>query len=109
MLVIDGLEAAYGLSQVLFGVTLARRRRPAGDAARTQRHGQDDDGARVDGARPASAPAVCASRTRRCSGLPPSSRSRQAGLGLVPEGRQVFPNLTVCENLVATAAQPLGR
>jgi len=28
----------------------------------------------------------------------------QAGLGLVPEGRQVFPNLTVRENLVATAA-----
>jgi len=27
----------------------------------------------------------------------------QAGLGLVPEGRQVFPNLTVRENLVATA------
>jgi branched-chain amino acid transport system ATP-binding protein len=28
----------------------------------------------------------------------------RAGLGLVPEGRQVFPNLTVRENLVATAA-----
>ena len=27
----------------------------------------------------------------------------QAGIGLVPEGRQVFPNLTVRENLVATA------
>ena len=26
------------------------------------------------------------------------------GLGLVPEGRQIFPNLTVRENLVATAA-----
>jgi len=28
------------------------------------------------------------------------------GIGLVPEGRQVFPNLTVWENLVATAARP---
>jgi branched-chain amino acid transport system ATP-binding protein len=28
----------------------------------------------------------------------------QLGLGLVPEGRQIFPNLTVRENLVATAA-----
>ncbi len=28
----------------------------------------------------------------------------QLGLGLVPEGRQVFPNLTVSENLIATAA-----
>ena len=35
----------------------------------------------------------------------PSYRVAQAGLGLVPEGRQVFPNLTVRENLVATAAK----
>ncbi len=28
----------------------------------------------------------------------------QAGIGLVPEGRQIFPNLSVYENLVATAA-----
>ena len=33
----------------------------------------------------------------------PSYRIAKAGLGLVPEGRQVFPNLTVHENLVATA------
>lgn len=33
----------------------------------------------------------------------PSFRIARAGLGLVPEGRQVFPNLTVEENLVATA------
>ena len=32
-----------------------------------------------------------------------TQRRRQAGLGLVPEGRQIFPNLTVRENLVATA------
>jgi branched-chain amino acid transport system ATP-binding protein len=36
-------------------------------------------------------------------GLPPY-RIAQAGLGLVPEGRQIFPALTVEENLVATAA-----
>ena len=34
----------------------------------------------------------------------PSHRIAQAGLGLVPEGRQIFPNLTVHENLIATAA-----
>jgi branched-chain amino acid transport system ATP-binding protein len=34
--------------------------------------------------------------------LPPH-RIARLGLGLVPEGRQVFPNLTVGENLVATA------
>jgi len=38
----------------------------------------------------------------------PSYRVAQAGLGLVPEGRQVFPNLTVRENLVATAANRGG-
>lgn len=34
----------------------------------------------------------------------PAHRIAQMGLGLVPEGRQVFPNLTVHENLIATAA-----
>jgi branched-chain amino acid transport system ATP-binding protein len=33
----------------------------------------------------------------------PSYRVARAGIGLVPEGRQIFPNLTVRENLVATA------
>ncbi|HYD55338.1 MAG TPA: ABC transporter ATP-binding protein [Burkholderiales bacterium] len=38
----------------------------------------------------------------------PSYRIAQAGIGLVPEGRQVFPNLTVQENLIATAANRSG-
>ena len=33
----------------------------------------------------------------------PSHRIARQGLALVPEGRQVFPNLTVEENLIATA------
>jgi branched-chain amino acid transport system ATP-binding protein len=41
------------------------------------------------------------------AGLPPY-RVAQAGIGLVPEGRQIFPNLTVEENLVATAARRHG-
>jgi branched-chain amino acid transport system ATP-binding protein len=40
---------------------------------------------------------------RRLDGLPPFRIARM-GLGLVPEGRQVFPNLTTRENLVATSA-----
>jgi branched-chain amino acid transport system ATP-binding protein len=39
--------------------------------------------------------------------LPPY-RIAQLGIGLVPEGRQVFPTLTVRENLVATAAARFG-
>jgi branched-chain amino acid transport system ATP-binding protein len=38
----------------------------------------------------------------------PSFRIAQRGLGLVPEGRQVFPTLTVRENLVATASTRFG-
>jgi branched-chain amino acid transport system ATP-binding protein len=39
----------------------------------------------------------------------PPYRIAQAGIGLVPEGRQVFPTLTVEENLVATSATRDGR
>jgi branched-chain amino acid transport system ATP-binding protein len=38
----------------------------------------------------------------------PSYRVAQCGIGLVPEGRQVFPTLTVEENLIATAAARFG-
>ena len=41
------------------------------------------------------------------SGLP-AYEVAQRGIGLVPEGRQVFPNLSVRENLVATAANFSG-
>jgi branched-chain amino acid transport system ATP-binding protein len=39
----------------------------------------------------------------------PSYQIAQKGLALVPEGRQVFPNLTVWENLIATAANRARR
>jgi branched-chain amino acid transport system ATP-binding protein len=45
---------------------------------------------------------------REITGLP-SYRVARLGLGLVPEGRQVFPNLTVEENLVTTAANYGGK
>ncbi len=37
----------------------------------------------------------------------PSYRIARLGVGLVPEGRQIFPNLSVKENLLATARNPL--
>lgn len=43
----------------------------------------------------------------RLEGLP-SFRIARLGIGLVPEGRQVFANLTVRENLLATAREPAG-
>ena len=39
----------------------------------------------------------------------PSFRIARLGLGLVPEGRQIFPNLSVRENLIAAAANRSGR
>ncbi len=45
---------------------------------------------------------------RVLKGSTPEAIAR-CGIGLVPEGRQVFPTLSVRENLVATAANRLGR
>ena len=80
----------------------AVRRRPrrsrAGEivgAARPQRHGQDDAGPLDHAAcMPSRGGAVV---VPRCSGSPARRRtaSRARGIALVPEGRQVFPNLTV--------------
>jgi branched-chain amino acid transport system ATP-binding protein len=39
----------------------------------------------------------------------PSFRIARLGLGLVPEGRQIFPNLSVRENLLAASANRSGR
>jgi branched-chain amino acid transport system ATP-binding protein len=39
----------------------------------------------------------------------PSFRVARLGFGLVPEGRQIFPNLSVRENLLAAAANRAGR
>ena len=38
----------------------------------------------------------------------PSYKVAQRGIGLVPEGRQIFPNLSVRENLQATAVERNG-
>lgn len=38
----------------------------------------------------------------------PSHKIAKLGIGLVPEGRQIFPNLTVRENLIATSANNAG-
>ncbi|HEU4369506.1 MAG TPA: ABC transporter ATP-binding protein [Methylomirabilota bacterium] len=102
MLRVEGLEAAYGLSQVLFGITLSV------DAGRVvtllgrNGMGKTTTVRAMMGILPMRAGRVHF-EGRPLHGLPPH-RVARAGLGLVPEGRQVFPNLTVRENLVATAA-----
>ncbi len=101
MLSVSGLEAAYGRSRVLFGVELAVE---AGEAlALLGRNGMGKTTTvrAVMGLLKPSAGSV-RFEGREIAGRPPFAIAR-AGLGLVPEGRQVFPNLTVRENLVATA------
>src|SRR5574341_438637 len=107
MLAVEGLETTYGLSQVLFGVSF--RIAPGEVATLLGRNGMGKTTTVL------SIMGVVPSRTgsiafegREMRGLA-SYRVAQAGIGLVPEGRQVFPNLTVHENLVATAANRSGR
>jgi branched-chain amino acid transport system ATP-binding protein len=107
MLAVEALETAYGQSQVLFGVSFAVG---AGEVVTLLgRNGM--------GKTTTVRSIMGMVRTRggeiALDGKPlrglPSYLVAQAGLGLVPEGRQVFPNLTVRENLVATAANRTGR
>ena len=102
MLRLEGLEAAYGVSQVLFGITLAVDAGQLVTLLGRNGMGKTTTVRAVMGLMPTRAGRVYFD-DRPLHGLPPH-RVAQAGLGLVPEGRQVFPNLTVRENLVATAA-----
>ncbi len=106
MLAIEGLETAYGLSQVLFGVSL---RIDAGQVVTLLGRngmGKTTTVRSIMGIARARAGSI-RFEDQELRGLP-SFRVAQLGLGLVPEGRQVFPNLTVRENLVATAANRAG-
>ena len=102
MLEVESLEAAYGESQVLFGVSFAIRAGQVVTLLGRNGMGKTTTVRSIVGLLPARAGQI------RFEGRPiqrlPSYRVAQAGLGLVPEGRQIFPNLTVRENLVATAA-----
>ena len=96
------VETCYGLSQVLFGVSL---RIGAGQVATLLGRngmGKTTTVRSIMGMIPAKGGRI-AFEDKPISGLP-SYRIAQAGIGLVPEGRQIFPNLTVRENLIATAA-----
>ena len=106
MLAIEGLEAAYGVSQVLFGIDLAVEPGRLVTLLGRNGMGKTTTVRALMGLLPLRAGRV-SFEGRALAGLPPH-RIAQAGLGLVPEGRQIFPNLTVHENLVATAANRRG-
>jgi branched-chain amino acid transport system ATP-binding protein len=106
VLTIETLKAAYGAAQVLFDISFS-----VGDAETVTLLGRNGMGktttiSAVMGLIPAAGGRI-AFDGRQLGGLPPY-RIAQAGLGLVPEGRQIFPTLTVEENLIATAAARFG-
>jgi len=107
MLKVEGLETAYGLSQVLFGVSLEVAEGEVVTLLGRNGMGKTTTVMSIMGiVRPRGGRVQFAGQA--LAGLP-SYRVAKAGLGLVPEGRQVFPNLTVRENLIATAAQRGGK
>jgi branched-chain amino acid transport system ATP-binding protein len=106
LLEIEAIETCYGLSQVLFGLSLTVR---AGEmVAMMGRNGMGKTTTirSILGLTPARSGAIrfAGQEVRKL----PSYRIAQLGIGLVPEGRQIFPNLTVRENLVAAAGNRLG-
>jgi branched-chain amino acid transport system ATP-binding protein len=105
MLEVRALETAYGRSQVLFKVDLDIA---AGEVVTLLGRNGMGKTTTVRSVMGIAQPRAGTIRFDKQSlrGLP-SYRIAQAGLGLVPEGRQVFPNLTVRENLLATA-RPRG-
>ena len=102
MLEVRSLEAGYGPSQVLFGVSFDIRQGEVVTLLGRNGMGKTTTVHALMGIVPAKAGTI--SYQGEPIARMPSYKVAQKGIGLVPEGRQVFPNLTVYENLIATAA-----
>ena len=107
LLSIVDVEAGYGGSRVLFGVSLTIGRGEVVTLLGRNGMGKTTTILAILGLIPSSRGNVAFDGTT-LTGLP-SFRVARCGIGLVPESRQIFPNLTVHENLVATAATRNGR
>ena len=107
MLVVDGLQAAYGRSQVLFDIALTIDAGEVVTLLGRNGMGKTTTIRAIMGLNPPSAGSVRFDG-QEIAGRPPE-RIARLGIGLVPEGRRVFPTLTVRENLVATAASGAHR
>jgi branched-chain amino acid transport system ATP-binding protein len=107
LLTVSALEAGYGDQQVLFGFDLVVDSGEAASLLGRNGMGKTTSVRALMGLIPTSAGHI-EFAGRSLAGAPPF-RIAQAGIGLVPEGRQIFPTLTVEENLLATAAQRNGR
>src|SRR5438046_6064765 len=106
LLEVEGIETCYGLSQVLFGLSLQIRSGEMVAMMGRNGMGKTTTIRSILGLTPARAGAIrfAGQDVRKLA----SFRIAQLGIGLVPEGRQIFPNLTVRENLVAAASNRSG-
>ena len=102
MLTVEGLQTSYGQSQVLFGVDLDVRRGEVVTLLGRNGMGKTTTIRSIMGMTPPHGGTITF-KGRELRGLT-SFRIAKLGLGLVPEGRCIFPSLTVWENLTATSA-----
>jgi len=101
LLEVRDLEASYGASQVLFGVSLDVREGEVVALMGRNGMGKTTTIKAILGlVKPQAGSVTVAGRS--VIGMP-THRIARLGIGLVPEGRRCFPNLTVAENLVAAA------
>jgi branched-chain amino acid transport system ATP-binding protein len=102
LLQLSNVETEYGRSQVLFGVSFAIAAGEMVTLMGRNGMGKTTTVRSIMGLTPARSGSI------RFDGAEiaalPSYRIAQRGIGLVPEGRRIFPNLTVRENLLATAS-----
>ncbi len=106
MLTVETLKAAYGAAQVLFDLSFSVGEGEVVTLLGRNGMGKTTTISTIMGLLPVAGGRI-AFDGAELNGLPPH-RIAQAGLGLVPEGRQIFPTLNVEENLVATAAARFG-
>jgi branched-chain amino acid transport system ATP-binding protein len=102
MLTLNGLQSGYGSAQVLFDISLEVRRGEVVTLLGRNGMGKTTTVATIMGWLPCRGGSIGIDG-QDVSSLPDYKRAR-LGLGLVPEGRRIFPTLSVSENLIATAA-----
>ncbi|MEX0591257.1 MAG: ABC transporter ATP-binding protein [Xanthobacteraceae bacterium] len=102
LLALDKIETRYGRSQVLYGISLAIAPGEMVTLMGRNGMGKTTTVRSIMGLTPAIAGSIYFAG-QEIRAYPPY-RVAKLGIGLVPEGRQIFPNLTTRENLIATAA-----